>query len=95
MINFNSNTPSEEYSGSISAQLSDYNGHSLDAVVSGPINNDTGYRIAGRINQQDGYIENDFLNRDDTNNIDEIILKGAIHSEINENLSIKFNAALS
>ena len=95
LIHFNSNTPSKEYSGSISAQLSDYNGHSLDAVVSGPINNDTGYRIAGRINQQDGYIENDFLNRDDSNNIDEIILKGAIHSEINENLSIKFNAFLT
>ena len=95
LINLNSNAPSEEYSGSLSAQLSDYNGRSLEAVASGPINSDTGYRIAGRINQQDGYIENDFLNRDDTNNIDEVIVKGAIHSDISENLSIKFNALLT
>ena len=95
LINFNSNTPSEEYSGNINTQFSNYNGRSLDAVFSGPINNNTGFRIAGRINQQDGYVENNFLNRDDTNNIDEVILKGAINSKINENLNIKFNAFLT
>ncbi|MEZ7984904.1 MAG: TonB-dependent receptor plug domain-containing protein, partial [Pseudomonadales bacterium] len=92
LINFISNAPSEEYSGNLSAQLSEYDGRSLDAVVSGPINNDTGYRVAGRINQQDGYIENTFLNRDNTNNIDEALLKATIHSDINEQLNIKFNA---
>jgi outer membrane receptor protein involved in Fe transport len=91
LINFKSNAPSEAYSGSLSAQLSDYDGRSLDAVVSGPISNNTGYRVAGRINRQDGYIENTFLNRDDTNNIDEALLKVAVHSDINEQLSIKLN----
>ena len=95
LINFISHAPSEEYSGSLSAQLSEYNGRSLDAVVSGPINKNTGYRFAGRINQQDGYIENTFLNRDDTNNIDEVLLRTTIHSDINEQLSIKFNALLA
>ena len=95
LINFISNAPSEEYSGNLSAQLSEYDGRSLDAVVSGPINNDTGYRVAGRINQQDGYIENTFLNRDNTNNIDEALLKATIHSDINEQLNIKFNALLA
>jgi iron complex outermembrane receptor protein len=95
LINFISNAPSEEYSGSVSARLSEYDGRNLDAVISGPINADTGYRISGRINQQDGYVENTFLNRDDTNNIDETLFKAAIHSDINEQLSIKFNALLA
>ena len=95
LINFTSNTPTKEYSGNINTQFSNYNGRSLDAVFSAPINSNTGFRIAGRINQQDGYVENNFLNRDDTNNIDEVILKGAINSKINENLTIKFNAFLT
>ena len=95
LINFTSNTPTKEYSGNINTQFSNYDGRSLDAVFSGPINNNIGFRIAGRINQQDGYVENNFLNRDDTNNIDEVVLKGAINSKINENLNIKFNAFLT
>ena len=91
LIALNSNAPSDKYSGSLSTQLSDYNGRSLDAVVSGPISNTTGYRLAGRINQQDGYIDNHFLNRDDTNNIDETLIKGAIHTDINDQLTIKLN----
>ena len=91
LIHLSSNAPSEEYSGSLNAQLSDYDGRSLDVVVSGPVSNNTGYRLAGRINQQDGYIENDFLNRDDTNNIDETLLKGAIHTDVNDQLTIQLN----
>lgn len=42
LIHLSSNAPSEEYSGSLNAQLSDYDGRSLDVVVSGPVSNNTG-----------------------------------------------------
>lgn len=48
---------------------------STGAILSGPLGEQAGYRISLRRYSDDGFMDNDFLNRDDTNNRDERTLR--------------------
>lgn len=88
LINLVSNSPTDVFYSKLSASVESFGGRELSGVVSGPLSENSGYRFALKQNLSDGFMQNDFLNRDDTNNIDEFSLRGKIVSELNEVLEL-------
>jgi len=72
MIFIRSNAPTDTFEGQLSGGAGDYNSYNLGLVVSGPLSEQFDGRLAIQQNSSDGYIENDQLGKDDTNNIDEL-----------------------
>ena len=69
MINIVSNSPSDNFYARFTTAIEEYGGIEYSGVISGPTTNDSAYRIAIKHYQSDGFTENSFLQRDDTNNI--------------------------
>ena len=92
VINIQSKAPSKETEAHIEATLGNYNTKAIGAAVGGSLIDDT---LLGRVsiykNSSDGYIENKYLNREDTNNIDEMTGKAALSWLINDDNTIDLN----
>jgi len=90
LINIVSNGPTEETEGYIGGTLGEFDTRVLKAAVGGAISEKVGYRLAAQGTYSDGYIENTFLNRDDTNNIDENTLRGKLRWQPADDLTLDF-----
>ena len=90
LIDMKSNDPSEHFEGSLETSFAEYDTRTVSGVISGPVTDNLGYRLAVQQHKSDGYVENDFLNRDDTNNIDEQTVRGKLHWQVNDELEMKF-----
>ena len=75
LINLDSYQPSEDMEGTLSLTSGSYNSNTLSAALGGPITKEVGYRVSIQSHSSDGYITNDYLHRDDTDNIDELSLR--------------------
>ena len=89
LINLRSNQPTEQPQGNMQISLGDYDTRTVSAALGGPVNDSLGYRIAMQKHSSDGYIVNDFLNRDDTNDIDELSLRTILDWQANQQLDFK------
>jgi outer membrane receptor protein involved in Fe transport len=89
LINVRSNQPSEQLQGNMQVSVGDYGTGTVSAAVGGPISESLGYRVAVQQHSSDGYIENDFLERDDTNNIDELSLRTILDWQASDDLNLK------
>ena len=89
LINVRSNQPSEQLQGNMQVSVGDYGTGTVSAAVGGPISESLGYRVAVQQHSSDGYIENDFLKRDDTNNIDELSLRTILDWQASDDLGLK------
>ncbi len=89
LINVRSNQPSEQLQGNMQVSVGDYGTGTVSAAVGGPISESLGYRVAVQQHSSDGYIENDFLKRDDTNNIDELSLRTILDWQASDDLDLK------
>jgi len=84
--------PTDELEGSISATYEpDINQREVTAVISGPLSENVSARLAYRSYQEDGYIENTVLNRDEPNR-DEDALRLTVNWDVSDELSISFKA---
>lgn len=88
LITMNTAAPSASPLFKVSAETAQYNSHKLGLVASGPLSEKLSYRIAGQNQQSDGYIKNRHLDRDDTNNIDESILRGKLRFQASDDLQV-------
>jgi len=91
LINLVSNKPSDEFYTKLSASVESYSGRDLTAVISDSVNDDFGYRFAVKKFTSDGYINNQYLNRQDTNNLDELSLRGKLVYQPNNDLILTTN----
>ncbi len=77
VINLQSTPPSEDFSVHMESTLASYNTRSLGIAVGGSLIDNT---LLGRASihqhKSDGYIDNNYLNRDNTNNQDELTVRG-------------------
>lgn len=89
LINLRSNQPSEQLQGNMQVSVGDYDTRTVSAAVGGPISESLGYRVAVQQHNSDGYIDNDFLKRDDTNNIDELSLRTILDWQASDDLDLK------
>jgi iron complex outermembrane recepter protein len=91
LINIVSNDPTTSFYSKLSAGFEEFGGSRKSLVVSNSISDSVAYRFAVGQYKTDGYMENIFLNKDDTNNIDETSLRGKLVFEANENLKLTTN----
>ncbi|CAA6819908.1 MAG: TonB-dependent receptor, partial [uncultured Sulfurovum sp.] len=79
VINVTSNEPTKETTGRIEATMGNYNTKAFGAAVGGTLVED---KLLGRIsvykNKSDGFMKNSFLDRDDTNDINEFATKAQL-----------------
>jgi len=95
LINVVSNKPTETFYGKVTAAVEDFGGRELSGVISGPTSDASGYRLAVKHYQSDGFTEAVFLGRDDTNNIDETTARATFNTKVNENLNLDFKVYLA
>ena len=88
MINITSNKPSDTFEGKVRLSAGNYDSYSAGLVLSGPATEKVNYRLALEQYSSDGFIENDFLNRDDTNNRDEFTMRGKLAIQATDDLTI-------
>lgn len=88
MINIKSNEATKETEGYVAAKLGNYNTHSESAAISGSIADNVQGRLAINSFQSDGYMENVHLNKDNTNNLDEVVVRGKLAAQLSENTNI-------
>jgi iron complex outermembrane recepter protein len=88
LINLVSNNPTDNFYSQLSASYQSFSGKELAAVVSGSANDSLGYRFAIKQFQSDGYMKNIFLNRDDTNDLDELSFRGKFVWQANDHIDL-------
>ncbi|WP_193163105.1 TonB-dependent receptor [Microbulbifer hainanensis] len=92
LISMTSRAPTTESEASVSAEASRYNGRALSAAGGGALTDKLSYRLAARKQQSDGYIDNTYLGRSDTNGIDESVARGKLRYQPNDDLQLDFTA---
>ena len=95
MVNIHTNDPTETLTGYINTGYANFDTWHVGAALSGPLSETIGGRIALRQNSSDGFIDNTFLGRDDTNDRDEFTTRGKLHWSIAEDTEIRFTADYS
>ena len=88
MINIRSNDPTKETEGYLSARAGNYDSYGLGGAVSGSISDSVQGRIAINGYQSDGYTDNIWLNRDDVEQIDEIVARGKLAFQVSEDTDL-------
>lgn len=78
LINIVTNEPTEEFSGRVVADAANFDGLGIGAVLSGPLTDQLGARLAVRQYNDDGFIDNDFLGVENTNQKDELTIRGKL-----------------
>jgi iron complex outermembrane receptor protein len=78
LINVSGNDPSDTFTSRLQLDAGNYGALGGGAVVSGPLAETLKYRIAVQRYGDDGFIDNDFLDRDDTNKRDETTIRGKL-----------------
>ncbi|MCX4190387.1 TonB-dependent receptor [Methylophaga sp. OBS3] len=91
-INLKSKEATEDFDLRFESTLADYDTRAVGIAVGGPIVKD---RLLGRIsvyqNNSDGYMDNDFLNRDNTQNRDELTTRAHLKWLATSDLTIDLN----
>lgn len=88
VVNIQSNQPTEEFEGLISIGAGNYGQKDAGLVLNGALSDNLLGRISVRENRSDGFIDNDYLNADDTNNIDERTVKGQLKWLVSDTLTL-------
>lgn len=88
LINVKTKDPSESLEGKVKLMAGNYGTYALGAAVSGPATDKLHYRFAAEQYKSDGYIDNVYLGRDDTNDRDELTLRAKFRYFINDDLTL-------
>jgi len=92
IINMQSSQPSKELDIHVETGIAEYNTHNIGVAVGGTlIENSLLGRVSIYSHQSDGYMDNDFLNRDDTQDQDEISAKGHLKWLVSDQLTVDLN----
>src|SRR6056300_695195 len=78
LISLRSSQPTDTAFTALSATLGNYGDRRVSFIDSRPLSSELAYRFAIATTQHDGYIKNTFLQRSDTNNIDENTNRGRL-----------------
>jgi outer membrane receptor protein involved in Fe transport len=88
MINIKTKAATKETEGYVAGKLGNYNTHSESAAISGSITDNIQGRLAVNSFQSDGYMENEYLDKKNTNAIDEVVARGKLAAQLSENTNI-------
>ena len=88
MINIKTKAATKETEGYVAGKLGNYNTHSESAAISGSITDNLQGRIAISSFQSDGYMENTYLDKKNTNNLDEVVVRGKLAAQLSEDTDL-------
>jgi len=86
-----SNQATETLYANVSASVAQYGEHRISGVYSNSLSDSLKARFSIQNTQSDGFVENTFLNRDDTNGIDETSATALFNIDIAEDTSLDLN----
>jgi iron complex outermembrane recepter protein len=92
IINIKTNAPTNFFEGSVKALVGNYGSQGLGFVASGPASESINYRFAAEQYSSDGFIDNLYSGASDTNNRDELSIRGKLAIDASEHLSINLTA---
>ncbi len=92
MINMVSSAPAGTFTGRVEATVAERGTRAAEAMISGPISNSLGFRIAYSNYQSDGFQKNAFSGVRDTDDLDEQTLRARLRWQPHEDLSVDFTA---
>ena len=72
LINIVTPEPTAMRTARVQADVGDYGQFGVGAVVSGPLSDSAGYRLGVQRHRDDGFMDNEFLGRENTGNRDEL-----------------------
>lgn len=78
IINIRTHEPSEIFTGSIETGYANFDSWHVGAYLSGPLSDSVAGRLAIQQNKSDGYYKNEFQQRDNTNERDELSVRGKL-----------------
>lgn len=90
LIYVQSSEPTDVAEHGITSSFGDDQLMTLSGFSSGALSSNVNYRVSLEHHQQNGYSNNSFLDKDDTNNIDELTGKIKINAQPTDELAIKF-----
>ena len=88
MINFQSADPVFASEGQVGMTLADYGSWQYNLMLNQQVSDDVAARLVVDKQQSDGFMRNEFLQRDDTNGIDETTLRGKTRWQVSADLSV-------
>jgi outer membrane receptor protein involved in Fe transport len=87
-INLNSTETGSDQESKLRLELGNYGLQQVAAAFGGDINEDVEFRVSASKLQGDGYIENTYLDRKDTNGFDELAIRAAVDAQVTDEYSI-------
>lgn len=94
LINMVSGSPTDVFSSRVELGAGNYGMRRFEGVVSGPVNESLGYRLAYANHQSDGFQENAFLGVDDVQHIDEQTFRGKLQWQPHDDLRVDVTTLL-
>lgn len=91
VLNILTKNPSIETEGALAIAYESYNTVKAEAMVSGPVNEQSGFRINAAYDRTDGYFDNSTLHKDDLNDDQHYTVRGKYFHEISENSDLTFS----
>jgi outer membrane receptor protein involved in Fe transport len=88
IIAITSTAPSEDFNGYVESTLGNYDTWSLGAASGGTLTDGLLYRASIQQYKSDGYVDNTFLNKDDTNGFDEFTVRTKLRWLASDNLTV-------
>lgn len=92
LINMVSGQPTESLTGELNGTVAQYDTRTFSGVLSGPVNDKLGFRLALEQHSSDGYQENVFLGTDDNQNFDEQTARAKMSWQPSDDLHLDVTA---
>ncbi|AFT94569.1 TonB-dependent receptor [Alteromonas macleodii str. 'Balearic Sea AD45'] len=87
-VKLSSNDVGSDAPDYVEARIGNKESYRIEGATGDDINTDWGYRVALVHNRSDGFVENTFLDRSDTGNIDETALRFAVEGSLDERTTL-------
>ena len=92
LVNVVTRAPTDAHEGEMELFAGNYGALGAGAVVSGPLSENARGRLAARVDRANGFVENDYLDVDDTDNTDEKLLRGRLSWDAGESATFDIAA---
>ena len=94
LVNVVTRAPTDAAEGHLAVEVGNYGGRGAGVAVSGPLSDRARGRLAARADRSDGFIANDHLGREDTDNIDETALRARFAVDVSATAELHFALGL-
>ena len=94
LVNIVTKPPTDTAEVQVEASAASHGTFGVGAVASGPLSERAAARVVARVDRSDGFIDNDHLGRDDTDNISETTLRGRLSLDVSDAARLDFAGGL-